>query len=74
MNPSEGLAGELATEYFHMIQNKVQMEDNYKAIIDNGKKCQNDLKDALKGITLKSEALYILGVTVLCKEIWEYSK
>ena len=46
----------------------------YKARIDKGEKCQMNLKDALKGSTLKSGSLYICYISVLGKYIWWYNK
>ena len=57
-----------------MIQNNNKVKDKYKARIDKGKKCQMNLKDALKGITLTYGALYRCGIAVLGKDIWEYKK
>ena len=48
MNTSEGAAGELATDYFQMIQNNNQVKDKYKARLEQGEKCQMNFKDALK--------------------------
>ena len=74
LNTPKGAYFELTSDYFQMIQNNDQVKDKYKVRIDKGKKFQNNLKGALKGSTLKSEALYIFGVTVLGKDIWEYKK
>ena len=69
MNTSEGAAGELDIDYFQMIRNNNQVKDKYKARIDKGENFQMNLKDALKGGTLTSGALYICGITVLGKDI-----
>ena len=57
-----------------MIQNNNKVKDKYKARIDKGKKCQMNLKDDLKGITLTVRALYRYGIAVLRKRIREYKK
>ena len=74
LNTRKGAAGELATDYFQMIRNKDQVIDKYKARIDKGEKFQMNLKDALKGSTLISGALYRCGIAVLGKDIWKYKK
>ena len=57
-----------------LIRSNNQVEDEYKARIDKGKKCQMNLKGALKGSTLTAGALYRCGVAVLGKDKWEYKK
>ena len=57
-----------------MIRNNNKVKYNYKARINKGEKCQINFKDALKGSTLTSGALYRCGITVLGKYIWEYKK
>ena len=57
-----------------MIHNNNQGKDKYKARIDKGKKCQMNLKGALKLSTLIDKALYICGIAILGKYIWEYKK
>ena len=67
MNPYKGAAGELTTDHFQMIRNIDQVKDKYKARINEGEKCQNILKGALKGRTLTEWALHIYSVSVLGK-------
>ena len=74
LNTSEGSAGELAIDYFQMIQNNNQVKDKYKARIDKGEKWQMNLKGALKGSTVKTGALYRCGIVVLRNDIWEHRK
>ena len=74
MNTYEGASDELAIDYFQMIRNKYQVKDKYKARIDKGKKCQMNLKDALKGSTLTAGALYRCDTAILGKDIWGYEK
>ena len=74
LNTPEGAAGELDIDYFHMIQKNDQVKDKYKSRIDKGEKYQMNLKEALKGITLTSGALYRFGIIVLGKDMWEYNK
>ena len=57
-----------------MMCNNNQVKDKYKAIIDKGEKPQNNYKDALKGRTLTSRALYRYGVALLGKYIGKYKK
>ena len=74
MNTPEGAAGELATDDLWVIQNNDQVKDKYKARINKGKKCQNNLKEALKVIFLTAGDLYRYSVSTLSKDIWEYKK
>ena len=67
---SEGEAGELDIDYFQMIHNNNQVKDKHKARIYKVEKFQMNLKDALKGGTLTSGALYRCGIAILGKYIW----
>ena len=57
-----------------MICNNNQVKDKYKARIDKGEKFQMNLKNALRGIPLVDGVLYICGIYILEKDIWEYEK
>ena len=70
LNTSELAAGDPATDYFQMIQDNDQMKDKYKSRIDEGEECQKNSKEALKGSTLTSRALYISGIAITGKGIW----
>ena len=74
MNKPEVADGELTIDYFQMIRNNNQVKDKDKARIDIGEKFRMNLKDALKGSTLISGALYRFGIDVLGKDIWKYKK
>ena len=51
-----------------MICNNNQVKGKYKARIDKGKKCQMNLKEALKENTFTAGALYRCGIAVPSKE------